>query len=164
MIGCLLFLFCIIVDGVDGEIARLKLEESEFGHKLDIITDNIVHASIFSGLGFGYYAQTGDPVYLDLLWILLGGFALSGTTFYYRLFRNSSTELRSNRVTHILTLLSNRDFAYLMVILSALGRLHWFLVGSAIGSYIFAVVLWLSTSNGKIVNVPAEAGPDTETK
>ena len=49
VLGAALFVVCVIVDGVDGEIARLKLQESEFGHKLDIILDNVVHFAIFVG-------------------------------------------------------------------------------------------------------------------
>jgi hypothetical protein len=42
-----------------------------------------------------------------------------------------------------MALLSNRDFAYLIAILAIVDRLNWFLVGSALGSYVFAVALWV---------------------
>src|ERR1700751_4255822 len=39
--GALLFLLSITLDGVDGELARLRMLESRFGERLDVITDNI---------------------------------------------------------------------------------------------------------------------------
>ncbi len=162
LVGSLLFLLCIIVDGVDGELARLKLQESAFGHKLDIISDNIVHAAIFSGLGWGYYSQTGDSAYLYLLWALLGGFVLSGAVVYYRVLKQPPEGSRPSRLTRVLTLMSNRDFAYLMVLLAVVGRLDWFLIGAAAGSYIFAAVLWVATCNRAGINPAMQAGSEAE--
>lgn len=158
--GCLLFLFCIIIDGIDGEIARMKLQESEFGHKLDIITDNIVHVAIFSGLAAGCYRQTGDHLYIQLLAVLLGGFALCGAVVYLRLLKPEVESFRSPALGRLLTMMSNRDFAYLMVLLAAVGRLNWFLIGAAFGSYIFAAALWMATGAEK--NVSAAARTDSE--
>jgi len=142
--GSLLFLFCIIVDGVDGEIARLKMQESPFGHQLDVIADNIVHSAIFVGLALGLYRVSGDPLYLHLLGILLGGFALCGIAVYQCILKRSSNELeQSGLALRIMALMSNRDFAYILVVLALIGRLHWFLIGAAGGTYLFAAVLWL---------------------
>ncbi|MDI9570002.1 MAG: CDP-alcohol phosphatidyltransferase family protein [Pseudomonadota bacterium] len=162
--GCLLFLFCIIIDGVDGEIARLKLQESEFGHKLDIVTDNIVHVAIFSGLAVGYYRQTGDHLYIQLLGVLLGGFALCGVAVYLRLLKPGAGAFRSPALGRLLTLMSNRDFAYLMVLLALAGRLHWFLIGAAYGSYVFALSLWLATGAGRRTPAAASGGPGMRTR
>jgi len=156
--GCLLFLLCIIVDGVDGEIARLKLQESDFGHNLDIVCDNIVHVAIFTGLAAGCYRQSGNYFYIYLWGILLVGFALSGTVVYYRILKAPPEIFRSKIMARILPLMSNRDFAYLMVLLAAAGVLHWFLIGSAFGAYIFAAVLWISTNPGKNTAISTGAG------
>ena len=50
LIGALLFLLSITIDGVDGELARLRMVESKFGARLDVFTDNLVHVMIFIGL------------------------------------------------------------------------------------------------------------------
>ena len=42
VLGSLLFLLSTILDGCDGEIARLTFQESAFGAKLDLIMDNVV--------------------------------------------------------------------------------------------------------------------------
>ncbi len=144
VIGSLFFLFCVIVDGVDGEIARLKLQESRFGHRLDIIMDNIVHIAIFLGMALGLYRDSGDLTYLHMLWLLLGGFALCGLAVYQCILRRSAAQLQpSAKTVGFMALLSNRDFAYLLVLLALLGRVQWFLIGAAFGTYLFAVTLWL---------------------
>ena len=141
--GALLFVFCIVVDGVDGELARLRLLESAFGHYLDIVTDNIVHAAIFVGLAFGLYHDTGNDAYVLALWFLLGGFILSMIAVYQCILRLSPEELeRSPKLIRLMAFLSNRDFAYLIAALALFGKLNWFLIGASAGSYLFAFGLW----------------------
>jgi len=144
LLGSLLFVFCVIVDGVDGELARLKLQESRFGHYLDITTDNIVHFAIFVGIAFGLYHDTGNAWYLRILWIMLGGFALCLLAVYQCILRLSEDQLKASpNAVRFMALLSNRDFAYLIALLALVDRLNWFLIGSALGSYVFAAALWV---------------------
>jgi phosphatidylglycerophosphate synthase len=144
LIGALLFLFCIIVDGVDGEIARLKLQETPLGHLLDVITDNIVHIAIFVGIALGLYRDSGDPEYWRILGLLLGGFGLCGVAVYQCILKRSPDELRQSvKTIRIMVMLSNRDFAYVVVALALVQRLDWFLIGAAAGTYLFAAALWI---------------------
>src|SRR5437773_750635 len=46
--GAALFLLHSILDGCDGELARLKFHESRFGAALDFWGDNAVHVAVFS--------------------------------------------------------------------------------------------------------------------
>jgi phosphatidylglycerophosphate synthase len=146
-IGSLLFVVCVIVDGVDGEVARLKLKESRFGHYLDIVTDNIVHVAVFAGIAFGLYHDTGNLGYLHFLWVLVGGFGLCVIAVYQCILRLDSETLNgSPKTLRIMALVTNRDFAYLVFGLAIIGRLNWFLLGAAIGSYLFAIALWIISS------------------
>ncbi len=146
LIGSLLFLLCVIVDGVDGEVARLKLQETLFGHRLDVITDNLVHIAIFAGIALGLYHDSGDPVYFRILWVLIGGFGLCVIAVYQCILRRSPEELRrSVNIIKIMAMLSSRDFAYIVAALALVQRLHWFLIGAAIGTYLFAVTLCLTS-------------------
>ncbi len=86
--GTLLFLCAIIIDGCDGEVARLKFQESAFGQKFDVVTDNIVHAAIFAGLTVGLYRQQPTGHYFVLMVILLGGFACTLAVTYFFLVRD----------------------------------------------------------------------------
>lgn len=142
--GALAFLLCVVVDGVDGEVARLRLRESRFGHYLDVVTDNVVHVAVFVGIALGICRDTGDWGYIQVLWVLMGGFSLCAVSVYWCILRRTSDELkRSWRITRFMALLTNRDFAYLIVALALIHRLNWFLIGAAGGSYLFAAILWV---------------------
>jgi hypothetical protein len=41
-----------------------------------------------------------------------------------------------------MALLTNSDFAYLVVASALIHRLNWFLIGTTVGTYLFAVTLW----------------------
>ena len=144
LIGSLLFLFCIIVDGVDGEIARLKLQVTSWGHYLDIITDNIVHIAIFAGITLGLYRDSANSGYFWILCALIGGFGLCALAVYLCILKRSPEELRQSPITiRTMALLSNRDFAYMVVAFALVNRLQWFLLGVAVGTYLFSAILCL---------------------
>ncbi|HEY8342316.1 MAG TPA: NTP transferase domain-containing protein [Calditerricola sp.] len=63
-----------VLDGVDGEIARLKFLRSRFGELFDAILDRIGDGLLLAGLTYGTYVATGSP------WALLfGALALIGS-------------------------------------------------------------------------------------
>lgn len=137
----LLFLLSITIDGVDGELARLQMSETEWGGKLDLITDNIVHVAIFIGVFTGAYRASADPVFLWLMPLQLGGFALSAlATFLAFRYRGSQTKDWINKVERV----SGRDFAYMLFGFALFNKLDWFCWGTAFGTYVFAFsLLWL---------------------
>jgi len=151
VLGTLLFLVAAIIDGCDGEVARLTFRESTFGQKLDVTTDNVVHLAIFIGLAVGLQRRAPDGHVATLAALLLGGFALDGALSYYflvvrtewRAVSHTAFSVRGRvrqRVLNGLKALMNRDFAYLLLVLAIADRLHWFLWGAAIGSYAFAAL------------------------
>ena len=150
--GALLFLCATIVDGCDGEVARLTFSESAFGQKFDVITDNLVHVAVFIGLALGMYHQHPNSHYALLMSLLLGGFACDGIVSYFFLVRRPGFarggptpvtfkgKVRRN-LLRAFEAMMNRDFAYLLFALAVIGRLDWFLWGSAFGTYLFALLL-----------------------
>jgi len=146
LLGAALFLSAVVIDGVDGEVARLTLSETSFGHYLDVVTDNLVHAAVFIGMAVGLSRATHDVSYLYVLMVMLGGFGLCGLSVYVVLQRTGALapELQP-RATRWLSRLANRDFAYLVFLLALIDRLAWFLWSAMIGSYLFAfclLILW----------------------
>jgi CDP-L-myo-inositol myo-inositolphosphotransferase len=64
VVGALLFLLVITLDGVDGEVARLKMKETEFGAPLDLVTNAIVKMVVVLGVILGCYRAGGSRAYL----------------------------------------------------------------------------------------------------
>jgi len=77
--GALLSVWASILDGCDGEVARLKLQASDFGTWLETFCDYLYYLFIFAGMAIGLARSKEDPVYL--IW---GGVLLFGaiTTFF----------------------------------------------------------------------------------
>lgn len=145
MVGSILLLVSAWVDCTDGEVARLKFMVSEWGAKLDIIADNIVHCLVFFSIGMGLFSSTGDPVF-----IYMGMFAVVGSLVSFVFLsktilgkkaeatKNASAETGKKEFSDHL---ANRDFTYFLFILALFGRLDIFIVLTAIGSNLFAVYL-----------------------
>jgi phosphatidylglycerophosphate synthase len=140
--AAIFFLISITIDGVDGELARLKMVESDFGGTLDVVTDNVVHAAVFIGLLVGCYRVEHSAAYLYLIPLMLGGFAMCA----YATWRAFSVRGEQAAVwLDTVDRWSGRDFAYLLVILALINRLEYFAWGAAFGSYVFAFVLiWIT--------------------
>jgi phosphatidylglycerophosphate synthase len=142
LFAAIFFLISITIDGVDGELARLKMVESEFGGMLDILTDNVVHAAVFIGLLIGCYRVEHSRAYLYLIPILLGGFTMCAVATW-RAFKIKGAQAAAwlDKVDRW----SGRDFAYLLVVLALINRLEYFAWGTAFGTYLFALVLiWIT--------------------
>ena len=79
LIGAVLSVWASILDGCDGEVARLKLQASDFGCWLDTICDYLYYIFIFVGMTVGLVRSTGKTSYLT--W---GGDASVGRHRYVR--------------------------------------------------------------------------------
>jgi phosphatidylglycerophosphate synthase len=153
LIGGILFLAHSILDGCDGELARLKFQESRWGGLLDFWGDNLVHIVIFlcMGLGWSFSLQSSWPLWLSASAIL--GTLGSAWSVYRQTMQSkvrtgplfiSVVRSTTTRLSQIMDALGRRDFIYLVLILSAFGKASWFLLPTALGAPIFCVILlWL---------------------
>jgi phosphatidylglycerophosphate synthase len=76
LLGALLSVFASILDGCDGEVARFKLQESDFGCWLETICDYLYYLFVFTGMTIGLLRTSGTRTYL--VWgglLLFGAFA-----------------------------------------------------------------------------------------
>ncbi len=80
VLGALLGLFASILDGCDGEVARLKLQESEFGCWLETVCDYLYYLFMFAGMTIGLLRSTGSRFFLYAGCLLLIGAVLSFVT------------------------------------------------------------------------------------
>jgi phosphatidylglycerophosphate synthase len=148
--GALLFLLHSMLDGCDGELARLKFQESRWGGILDFWGDNVVHVAVFMCMGIGgsVAAQASWPLILGCT--AVAGTLLSAGFVYWRTMREHTkpgplftSVSKSGRswLSQMADALARRDFIYLVVLLSAAGKANWFLVLAGIGAPIFFLVL-----------------------
>jgi len=146
--GAGLLLLSIWVDGVDGEIARIKFMESPFGAKLDILCDNIVHVAVFFSIGMGLYNTHGETIFL-----LLGGLAASGSLLAFLLMREGiiagksiikSSQENNQKKNGLIDKLANRDFTHFLFLLALLDQLRVFIWLTAVGVNLMALYLLLS--------------------
>jgi 1L-myo-inositol 1-phosphate cytidylyltransferase / CDP-L-myo-inositol myo-inositolphosphotransferase len=147
-VGALLFLLHSILDGCDGELARLKLQESRLGGLLDFWGDNVVHCAVFTAIAVGWSRSTGAP------WpLLLGAVAVAGALASAGLIVRetmaepkegplfTSVTTTETLVSRVADALARRDFIYLVLVLSLFGKANWFLGLSAVGAPAYFLVL-----------------------
>jgi phosphatidylglycerophosphate synthase len=80
----LLFQVASVLDGVDGEMARATLTESDAGARLDTIVDQITYVAFFIGVTIGWARE--DSRGTVLFWIIVVGVALVGSLLRAALF------------------------------------------------------------------------------
>jgi phosphatidylglycerophosphate synthase len=150
--GTLLFLLSITLDGVDGELARLRMLESRFGERLDVLTDNLVHVAIFVGMAIGCYRVSNSDAYFYVLAVLLAGFGACAVSVNRAL---SVAPDEAHRWLGQVERATGRDFAYILVVLAIFNRLYYFIWGAAFGTLVFASSLWWLTSRYRRRNAQA---------
>jgi phosphatidylglycerophosphate synthase len=150
--GALLFLLHSIVDGCDGELARLKFQESRYGGILDFWGDNIVHLATFACIAAGWALSA------EAAWpLLLGAAAVAGTMgsasfLYWQRLRTkdgsgplftSVSSTPDDWLARMLDAGSRRDFIYVAPVFALFGKANWLvlLIGVGAPAYFLLLVL-----------------------
>jgi len=135
--GTVLFLIHSILDGCDGELARLKFLESPRGAALDFWGDNIVHAAVFGCMAAGWTLAAGTPWPLLLGAVVVGSTLAAAATLHGNAGLAPAPAAGPSTARSVVDALSNRSFIYFIGALSVFGRAWWFLVPAAIGTPLF---------------------------
>jgi 1L-myo-inositol 1-phosphate cytidylyltransferase / CDP-L-myo-inositol myo-inositolphosphotransferase len=145
-LGALLFLAHSILDGCDGELARLRFQESRWGGVFDFWVDNVVHGVTFACMALGWSRASGSilPLWFGAA-AVLGTVGSAGFVFWGVIRRKAaagpvytSVSTAPNRpLARVLDALSRRDFIYLVLALALFGKVSWFLLLAAFGAPIF---------------------------
>lgn len=160
--GALLIWLHSVLDGCDGELARVRFQESPLGSDLDFWGDNLVHLALFTCLGVGFWLSGNKHT------LLLAGIADAGVlasawiAWQHRRARRGQGSHRpeagvveqaagdsfESKLSRIENALAQRDFIYLLVVLAFVDMVYEFLWAAAIGgSLYFIVMLYLRRVN-----------------
>ena len=76
--GGLLIQFMSILDGCDGEVARLKFLKSKWGGFFDATLDKYVDTAVVAGMALGYLRTTGNELILPVALFVIFALGLDG--------------------------------------------------------------------------------------
>ena len=74
----ILIQFVSIIDGCDGELARLRFTNSKFGGFFDAVVDKYVDTIVIAGLAVSYFNTTHNPIIIPISLILILSLILDG--------------------------------------------------------------------------------------
>ena len=141
--AALLFLAHSILDGCDGELARLKFMESPRGAALDFWGDNLVHAAVFTCMAVGWSLAAGSAWPLAVGAAAVLSTAIVAVAAYRRDLIARAPDEDAATSSRVVEALAHRDFIYLIVALAAVGKAYWFIPVTAVGAPAFlALLLW----------------------
>ncbi len=146
IVGALFLVATAVWDCCDGEVARLKFMESDFGETLDTACDNIINVFIFTGMGIGVAKQYG-MAYAAIPFFLL---ALGGGLIFYLIYfpkEGKGSFFKGTWAYKAIQILASRNFIYIIFLFAVFGRLDAFLWLAGFGSMIFALALYVTKQN-----------------
>ena len=155
LLGAILFEIASIVDGCDGEVAKLTFRTSKFGQYIDSISDNLSLASFLTGMMIHQYRITdkiNSFVWGGLLLIGVAGilaimadylkrrtnsasFVTYDKEFLQRLPADKTPKLILFLVKYLKILFKKDCFSTVFLLFAILGILHWWF-------YIITVGVW----------------------
>jgi len=147
LLGLILFQLSVILDHVDGEVARLKFLFSRLGKWLDNFSDHAVDLAVIAFLTWrvaegqpaGYFITLSLAAALGVTgaFLLVFGWSVSGGR------REVRTTATARLLARVLATLANRDgFCLPLWLAVLLGRPEWFLWALAIGANAYWIA-WL---------------------
>ncbi len=176
--GAVLGWLSSVLDGCDGEVARLKLQESAFGCWLETMCDNLYYVFIFAGLTIGLVRSTGNQSYL--LW---GGFLLFGALASFLTTGLQRQQLASGRPEQYLAVWhkkaesrSSNPFLYLgrhtefiirrcflpyvFLFFALFHIMNWLLIGATVGANVvwtIALYSYLTFAPARTSTLPSQS-------
>lgn len=134
VVGAVLWQLASMLDGIDGELARLKFAESKMGEWFDTLTDDVGKFVFFIGAGIGVSAMTGQSVWLALSVVAVAIQMTLAINLYRKLLKAGSgshyalawetkpSGTLSSRLYHRIEFMSRRDYyVFIWMVLAIFG-------------------------------------------
>lgn len=183
LFGAVLFQTASIIDGCDGEVAKLTFRCSKFGQYIDSLSDNLSLGSFITGLIAGYWRGTHSYVAFAVGAVLLVNL---GITFFWMiryLAKHTQSASLATFDKDYLSKLSREPrwllgfirygkytlkkdvFSFLFLLFAIGGVLYWWLFIAAFGVTIAALTLtYLNFQSWKLSRAGATAGQTLTTE
>jgi phosphatidylglycerophosphate synthase len=176
LIGAVLSVWSSILDGCDGEVARIKLQSSDFGCWLETVCDYLYYLFIFGGMSLGLTRTFGNRSYLA--WGALLGFGAM-TSFltvgfmrqhfagahpekFLTIWQKKAESRKTNPLLylgrHTEFIIRRCFFPYALLGFSLLNLTRFVFIGTALGSnvvWIIALYSCIALSGKQRVSKPA---------
>lgn len=154
LVGAALMQLNSILDGVDGELARVRFQHSKLGQWLDTIGDDASNLLFYAALAWGVRSGPAGP-WLSLAgWIVTAATLLTAALYYSELIGSGSGDLYAieweldkrppkglgGKLVRFGRLVLKQDFfIFLWLVLASFGMLGWALPMFALGGTITVV-------------------------
>lgn len=137
VIGGFIWILSTLLDCIDGELARMRNQCSEWGHKFDYFSDTTVTALFFVGIGIG--ARDAIP---ELLAVMMGFVAGFGVVIASTL-AEKIDQLKEKVDEKAFPGFAGFDFDDILLLFVIIVWADWqlyFLIGASIGAPLFALL------------------------
>jgi phosphatidylglycerophosphate synthase len=161
-----------ILDGCDGEVAKIKLKESKRGQWIDTIFDQLSYISFIVGVPIGYYSITKSPlpivlgginlgiVVLCLLWALyfVATYADTGSMVRYpkavdKLIPFEKRTMLYKLLSKLRPLMQRQYFSFIILVASVLGGYLLVLSGTTLGMVLLSIHIFDDFTKAKEAKV-----------
>ena len=147
--GTVLLIVSLVLDCVDGDLARARLAQHPRGARLDVIGDYLVNCAAFAGLAVGLLREGLPPGGGLAALALVTGVGAAMAAVHLLFIRpalrhggdlhwpGDAGSLRGKPGASVVEKLASRDYTYLLLVLALVGHLEWFLYAAAGGAWLF---------------------------
>ena len=133
LLGVLLLIASLVLDCVDGDMARARLAQSPTGARLDLIGDYLVNLAVFGGLCVGLLREGLPPGGAWAALVLITGVGAAMAAVHVLFIRpvlrrgedlhwtGDDESLRGKPGATVVEKLASRDYTYLLLVLALVG-------------------------------------------
>jgi phosphatidylglycerophosphate synthase len=144
ILATLVLVLSWVLDCADGSLARVTMQESPQGKRLDTILGNISNLTVFTALIVREY---GDRPFLALL---LAFFIIAGILIAYFVHERmpEKTHPRVTFISELLTKINHRDYTFLLFLLALFDAMKVFIWLSLVGVHVYWIVELVTRKGG----------------
>jgi len=144
IIATIILVFSWVLDCADGSLARVTMQESPQGKRLDTILGNISNLTVFTALIVREYSDR------PFLAFLLALFIITGILIAYFVHERmpEKTPSRVTFISELLTKINHRDYTFLLFLLALFDAMKVFIWLSLVGVHVYWIIELVTRKGG----------------